>query len=140
MEIGSNTRLILHYGSTLALDEAHIRLNDARLAFYVKGEDKINLNLTLDGSLTEDCSVILFSGVKELLYGEYGDKGSIADGSTFSAQDYFSGALIDENTLVTFANGVVSLSGLAIPEPSAFGLFAGLGALALVGMRRRRRK
>lgn len=140
MEIGANTRLILHYGSTLALDEAHIRLNDARLAFYVKGEDKINLNLTLDGSLTEDCSVILFSGVKELLYGEYGDKGSIADGSTFSAQDYFSGALIDENTLVTFANGVVSLSGLAIPEPSAFGLFAGLGALALVGMRRRRRK
>lgn len=140
MEIGANTRLILHYSSTLALDEAHIRLNDARLAFYVKGEDKINLNLTLDGSLTEDCSVILFSGVKELLYGEYGDKGSIADRSTFHAQDYFAGALIDENTMVTFANGVVSLSGLAIPEPSAFSLLAGLGALALVATRRRRRK
>ena len=33
----------------------------------------------------------------------------------------------------------ISWSTLAIPEPSAFGLLAGLGALALVGTRRRRR-
>ncbi len=34
----------------------------------------------------------------------------------------------------------VSFSGSVVPEPSAFGLLAGLGALALVGARRRRRK
>lgn len=32
-----------------------------------------------------------------------------------------------------------TISGAVIPEPSAFGLLAGLGALALVGARRRRR-
>ena len=43
----------------------------------------------------------------------------------------------DNNTSnVTFSNLSIS----SIPEPSAFGLLAGLGALALAGTRRRRRK
>ncbi|MBR5622509.1 MAG: autotransporter-associated beta strand repeat-containing protein [Opitutales bacterium] len=126
--------IVLGQGATLVLDGAHIQLNNNSLGF----NPNINLELKLDGQLTEDCMVILFTGVKSLWYGESAEYQ--INETTFAAQDYFTGALIDENTMVTFMNGVVSLSGLAIPEPSAFGLFAGLSALALVATRRRRRK
>ena len=45
------------------------------------------------------------------------------------------GAALYSVTNLSFSTGVV-----ALPEPSAFGLLAGLGALALAGTRRRRRK
>ena len=72
---------------------------------------------------------------------------SISDGTTtkngsftFSATDSFSkiGFVLDG---ATGAVGVknVSVVSSAIPEPSAFGLLAGLGALALVASRRRRK-
>ena len=61
-----------------------------------------------------------------------------AGGVALDANDIALGAHITALAeLGTFtANGVTSL----IPEPSAFGLLAGLGALALAGTRRRRRK
>ena len=68
---------------------------------------------------------------------------AIGSWSKDTAQATFSGA-IDKlqiaNTVLT-ADQIRSTAGLgAVPEPSAFGLLAGVGALAFVAARRRRRK
>ena len=66
---------------------------------------------------------------------------SISDIDTVSKfAVYFQGTGGTATSSYTISNIKASLTTGAIPEPSAFGLLAGLGALALAGTRRRRRK
>ena len=59
-------------------------------------------------------------------------------GAAFGNKRQFPSAEIGNITLWTKALSQSEVGSLIVPEPSAFGLLAGLGALALVGARRRR--
>ena len=64
--------------------------------------------------------------------------GTLEDGLTGNITDIALGG--DRQSSYRINETVHSISYKVIPEPSMFGLLAGLGALALVGARRRRRK
>lgn len=123
--------LQLESGTTLELNKSHIDLNNNCLHLVMWGTGKINLELTLDGELMKDSSVVLFSGVNMLQL----DRAEYTASVSFNAQDYFSGNMIGENTLVEFRDGTVFITGL-IPEPST----ATLSLLALVALAARRRR
>lgn len=130
--------LTLHSGSSLVLDKSHIDLDGGCLTLNMLGEDKINLGLTLDGLLMEDSIVMLFSNIGTLKLGsdlQY----TGTDTFEFNANQYFTGAMIGENTMVQFQNGSMSVTGLVtpmIPEPTT----ATLSLLALAGLAARRRR
>ncbi|MBR5292986.1 MAG: PEP-CTERM sorting domain-containing protein, partial [Clostridia bacterium] len=130
-------RLTLNGGSTLVMDKTSIDLAGGCLTLLTQGEEKINLVLTLDGTLMEESSVVLFSGVKTLDLGA--DMQYTEETKMFSASLFFTGSMIGEDTMVHFQNGMVSMTGLVtpmVPEPTT----ATLSLLALAALAARRRR
>ena len=130
--------LTLHSGSSLVLDQSHIDLDGGCLTLNMLGEDKINLVLTLDGMLMEDSIVNLFSDIGTLKLGadlQY----TSTDTYEFNANEYFTGSMIGEDTMLQFQNGSLTVTGLVtpmVPEPTT----ATLSLLALAGLAARRRR
>jgi hypothetical protein len=130
--------LTLHSGSSLVLDQSHIDLDGGCLTLNMQGEDKINLVLTLDGMLMEDSIINLFSDIGTLKLGadlQY----TSTDTYEFNANDYFTGSMIGEDTMMQFQNGSLTVTGLVtpmVPEPTT----ATLSLLALAGLAARRRR
>lgn len=127
--------LTLEWGSTLALDKAHIDLNEGSLTLKEWGAEKIHLELTPDGELTEDSSVVLFSNVNTLFMGPDGQMTEYTTSASFHAQDYCTGSMIGENSMIVYENRTVYITGL-VPEPTT----ATLSLLALAGLAARRRR
>lgn len=127
--------LTLHSGSSLVLEESHIDLDGGCLTLNMLGEDKINLVLTLDGMLMEDSIVNLFSDIGTLKLGSDLQYTS-TDTFEFNANEYFTGSMIGEDTMVQYRNGSLTMTGL-VPEPTTATL--SLLALAALAARRRRR-
>ena len=111
-------------------------MEGSKLFLDLQGGDKIKLVLTLDGTLMEDSSVILFSDV-DALFGENYKR--FDEGESFLAQQYFTGSMIGEDTMMQFQNGSLTVTGLVtpmVPEPTT----ATLSLLALAGLAARRRR
>ena len=132
-------KLQLDAGATLALDKVHLDLDGANLTLAVASDVKINLALTLDGTLMDGSSVVLFTGVNNLKL-TY-DETYVFDGTngTFMARDYFTGDMIGNSTLMHYQNGTITMTGLVtpmVPEPTT----ATLSMLALAALVARRRR
>ena len=112
-------------------------VNNGTLKLSVYGDGNFNnelatINKSSVGSFTTTSAAIVFGGVSSAGATQY-DQYITSETSSFAlyAAGYVAGGSPSASDLSKYY--------ASIPEPSAFGLLAGLGALALVGARRRRR-
>ncbi len=110
---------------------------------YKQGAENSVAAITGTGSITDGTTITL-SKSENLALTIAADSAlsfSVVDSNlanSFALEDFKLGADWDGWIITSYANGVITLNN-AVPEPSMFGLLAGLGALALVGARRRRK-
>lgn len=139
-----NANLILSGGSTLEVAEGGLSMGSTLTLEQgvLLGEE----TLARANALSTGENLTLFTGVDQLILGTgenaifINPENNWSSGGQLSIAAYFSdlaGEAFELYFTGTAGNGTFGI--LAIPEPSAFGLLAGLGALALAGTRRRRK-
>ncbi|MGF0069846.1 beta strand repeat-containing protein [Candidatus Spyradosoma sp. SGI.093] len=100
--------------------------------------DYANLTATAESTATEKTFEIMTAAVFSI-YGNTLSAGDVTNDMDGAWELLGGDSAWLDSAKWTLANNTLSLT-LTIPEPSMFGLLAGLGALALAGTRRRRRK
>ena len=102
---------------------------------FASGAKLVLGNALLDG-VTVDESIVL----KIIVGNAISYNGTTITAETVDSFVEYGSAFADYSKTWEYANGNLTLTlSSAVPEPSMFGLLAGLGALALVGARRRRK-
>ncbi len=136
-----SSSLLVLSGSSIVLPTldvqqyASLKFDSSDIAFSsITGQGAVSFAENSKINLKEGETLSIAAGT--LAFGSTTLTSSMDDDTLLGAvSDYFKGAAISS---VSFIGNVLTIG--AIPEPSAFGLLAGLGALALAGTRRRRRK
>ena len=127
------------------LSVANVSLNVSALEIVLSDKYKSGMDGSV-AAITGSGSITLNGNKINLSKGELASLTTVTEmtfkiadasiSSSFTKDNFTLGTGWDGWTITSYANGVITLS---VPEPSMFGLLAGLGALALVGARRRRK-
>ncbi len=116
-----------------------VTLNQTAIEIVLNDTYKTTSAITGEGSIANGTTIKLSKGELDSLTTVTEMTFKIADASissSFTKDNFTLDTGWDGWTITSYTNGVITLS---VPEPSMFGLLAGLGALALVGARRRRK-
>ena len=139
-------------GETPTVSTVATGKKDLTFVFNRENDNKLSISVYANGDFSQKLLTVSydssyhFSGGRTITSLNFGGIGGVVKDSMkpkFPSNDragsfnllgaaYWTGGNADEATLTNYYKS-------AVPEPSALGLLAGLGALALVGARRRRR-